>query len=132
MLERYAPDSVRKVPQEYRDIYIHGTQISSPERLVCLSGQIGIGSDGSVGRSFKAQCEQAMDNVEALLAEAGMSNSDILRVTYFLTEQENIAELSQIRKTRWRSETPPAVTTLVVKALAAADLLVEIEVTAAT
>lgn len=131
MLIRLAPDTVRQVPERFQGIYVHGTHIETPERLVFLSGQIGVGPDGKTLAGFKDQCNQAMDNVEALLADAGMTTADILRVTYFVTEADNLVALSELRQARWNQGHAPAVTTLVVAGLAAPDLLVEIEVTAA-
>jgi len=130
MLKRLAPDTVREVPERFQGIYVHGTQIEAPARLVCLSGQIGVAPDGKTRVGFKDQCNQAIDNVEALLADADMTTADILRVTYFVTEADNLAALSEVRQARWNQGHAPAVTTLVVAALAAPDLLVEIEVTA--
>ncbi|WP_300015204.1 RidA family protein [uncultured Roseobacter sp.] len=110
---------------------MHGTEITEPRRFVFLSGQIGVAPDGTTHASFKDQCNQAIDNVEALLVDAEMTTADILRVTYFVTDADNLASLSEVRQTRWNEGNAPAVTTLVVAALAAPDLLVEIEVTAA-
>ena len=130
MLRRYAPATVRAVPEQFGGIYVHGVGLSAPERLLFLSGQIGITPEGATLGTFAAQCHQAIDNVEALLAEAEMTPADILRVTYFLTDARDLADLTRIRQARWASAQPPAVTTLVVAALASPDLLVEIEVTA--
>ncbi len=71
-----------------------------------------------------------MANVEAILESAGLSQNDLLRVTYYLTNKDHLAELNKIREKRWATSDPPAVTTLVVEALANDDLLVEIEVIA--
>ncbi|WP_195818354.1 RidA family protein [Roseobacter sp. MH60115] len=131
MLKRLSPNTLRAVPERYQGIYVHGTQIASPSRFVFLSGQIGVAPDGTTHASFKEQCNQAIDNVEALLADAEMTTADILRVTYFVTDPDHLASLSEVRQARWNQGTAPAVTTLVVAALAAPDLLVEIEVTAA-
>lgn len=131
MLRRMAPETVRAVPEQYRGIYVHGTELAAPKRLVYLSGQIGVTADGKTPAGFKQQCHQAIDNVEALLADADMTTADIVRVVYFVTDANNLASLSEVRQTRWNEGNAPAVTTLVVAALAAPDLLVEIEVTAA-
>jgi enamine deaminase RidA (YjgF/YER057c/UK114 family) len=100
--------------------------------MLVISGQIGIEPDGSVPAGFSAQCERAMTNVEALLADADMAVSDIIKVNYYLTRPIDLASLAEIRSGRWASEAPPAVTTLVVAALARPELLIEIEVTAAS
>jgi len=130
MLKHLAPETIRKVPPPFQKIYSHAVEISAPQRLVLMSGQIGVAPDGKTLDSFDEQCHQAMANVEALLADAGMTQTNMLRVTYYLTDAENLPALGKIRTTRWGSDQPPAVTTLVVAALAAPELLVEIEVVA--
>lgn len=130
MLKRLTPETIRKVPPPFQRIYTHAVEISAPQQLVFMSGQIGVAPDGETPPGFDAQCHQAMANVEALLAEAGMTRANMLRVTYYLTDAQDLTALGQIRNTRWGSEQPPAVTTLVVAALAAPELLVEIEVVA--
>lgn len=131
MIRRFSPAALRAVPKQYQGIYVHGTQINHPQSLVCLSGQIGVAPDGSTPEGFELQCHQAIDNVEALLADAGLATSDILRVVYYVTKAANLSILSKVRQARWNEGHAPAVTTLVVSALASPELLVEIEATAA-
>ncbi len=130
MLQRLTPHTIRKVPSGFERIYTHAVEVSEPKRLLFMSGQIGIAPDGKVAESFDAQCNQAMANVEALLVEAAMTRANMARVTYYLTDADNLAALGIIRNTRWGSDQPPAVTTLVIAALASPELLVEIEVVA--
>ncbi len=130
MLIRHAPTTVSKVPPRYAGIFSHGSEIAEPARFLFLSGQIGVDQDGTTKTGFEAQTRQAIDNVEALLHAADMTRDDILRVVYYVTDAGNLKALSGIRQERWSSNTAPAITTLVVTALAAPDLLVEIEVTA--
>lgn len=130
MLQRLAPETVSAVPARYAGIFAHGTVLDGATRLVFLSGQIGVSPDGVTQVGFEAQTHQAMDNVEALLTEAGLSQSDICRVVYYVTDAKHLKPLSDLRQKRWSSAASPAVTTLVVSALAAPDLLVEVEVTA--
>lgn len=130
MLKRYNPRSVRDVPETFQGIYTHAVEVAEPSKLLLVSGQVGVTPDGTTLPTFEEQCNQAMDNVEALLVASGMSEKNILRVTYYLTEENHLAALTRVRQARWASTEPPAVTTLVVAALASPDLLVEIEVTA--
>lgn len=130
MITRLAPAAMRAVPEQYQGIYVHGTQITAPQSLVFLSGQIGVAPDGQTCDGFEQQCHKAMDNVEVLLRGADLDTSDILRVVYYVTDAAFLPGLSELRQSRWNRGHPPAVTTLVVAALAAPDLLVEIEVTA--
>jgi 2-iminobutanoate/2-iminopropanoate deaminase len=131
-VKRHEPATMWQVPQGFRGIYAHAVQLRVPARLLVISGQIGVEPDGSVPVSFSGQCERAMTNVEALLADADMAVSDMIKVNYYLTRPVDLQSLAEIRKRRWASEAPPAVTTLVVAALARPDLLIEIEVTAAS
>jgi 2-iminobutanoate/2-iminopropanoate deaminase len=131
-MKRHEPASMWQVPQGFRGIYAHAVQVRTPARLLVISGQIGVEPDGSVPVSFAGQCERAMTNVEALLADADMAVSDIIKVNYYLTRPADLPSLAEIRNRRWASESPPAVTTLVVAALARPELLIEIEVTAAS
>lgn len=130
MMRRLSPDSVWQVPSSFQKIYAHAIEISAPGKLLLISGQIGIAPDGALPDLFEQQCKQAMSNVEALLTAADMATGDILRVTYYVTDPKNLAALSDIRQDRWGSTEPPAVTTLVVAALARPELLIEIEATA--
>ncbi len=130
MLRKLAPQTVSSVPERYAGIFAHGTVLDGPKRLVFLSGQIGVDPDGFTQTGFVAQTHQAMDNVEALLHDSGLTRENILRVVYYVTDPAHLKDLSDLRQLRWNSPQAPAVTTLVVSALAAPDLLVEIEVTA--
>ena len=129
-VSRLNPETIRPVPEIFRGIYTHAVETSGLVRLIFISGQIGVRPDGSTAGTFLEQCHQAMTNVETLLATAGMAMSDVLRVVYYVTDPGDLSDLRQLRQTRWASDHPPAVTTLVVAALANPDLLVEIEVTA--
>lgn len=131
MTTRLNPHTVRAVPEKFKGIYAHAVEAARPARFLFASGQIGVDPNGLPAACFTAQCHLAMDNVEAILSQADMTRSDICRVVYYLTSEDHLEALTRIRQARWSSEQPPAVTTLVVKALAVPDLLVEIEVTAA-
>jgi 2-iminobutanoate/2-iminopropanoate deaminase len=128
---RYNPEAVWQVPEGFRSIYAHGVELRSNARLLFVSGQIGIAPDGSLAGDFAVQCEVAMTNVEAMLAAAAMTHTNIVKLVFYLTRAVDLPMLGELRRKRWASATPPAVTTLVVAALARPELLVEIDVTAA-
>jgi enamine deaminase RidA (YjgF/YER057c/UK114 family) len=81
---------------------------------------------------FEVQCDVAMTNVETLLAAAGMNHTNILKLVFHLTRAADLPMLGELRRRRWASSTPPAVTALVVAALVRPELLVEIDVIAAS
>ena len=128
---RHNPEAVWPVPESFRSIYAHGVELRGDAGLLFVSGQIGIAPDGSLAPDFAAQCEVAMTNVEAMLAAAAMTHTNIVKLVFYLTRAVDLPMLGELRRNRWASSTPPAVTTLVVAALARRELLVEIDATAA-
>jgi enamine deaminase RidA (YjgF/YER057c/UK114 family) len=79
---------------------------------------------------FAAQCERAMGNVEALLAAAGMTTANIVKLTYYATQPTDFPILLQIRQQRWAFDPAPSVTAIAVSALARPEYLIEIEAVA--
>lgn len=129
--KRLDPSSVWQASPAFRGIYSHAVVVPPGTRLLALSGQVGIAPDGSIRSNFRDQCLQAMGNVEALLAAADAGLPDIVKITYYLTAAADLPLLTDLRQQRWSSSQPPAVTTLVVAALARPDLLIEIDILAA-
>ncbi|HET7500868.1 MAG TPA: RidA family protein, partial [Kofleriaceae bacterium] len=114
----------------YQAVFAHGVEVPPGARTLYVSGQVGIGDDGrTVEGGFDAQCGQAIANVEAVLASAGMALDDIVKVTFYLTRREDIPRLRDIRAERLA--VAPTVTMVLVAGLHAPDWLVEIEVVAA-
>lgn len=91
-----------------------------------ISGQVGIGPDGKPGADIGAQARAAIGALGAVLAEAGMSTADLVKTTIYLTDASLIPGFMEAAAATLPSP-PPATTLLIVKALAAPELLVEIE-----
>jgi len=121
------PASVWQVPGAFKSIYSHAVEVSGLERLLIVSGQFGVATNGELGADFASQCEQAMDNVEALLAAGRMTTSHVAKITYYVTRAEDFPALVEIRRRRWAWESAPAVTAMVVSGLARPEYLIEIE-----
>ncbi len=130
-MRNHNPSTVWTVPEPFRTIYSHAVEVPVVSRNLHVSGQLGVDVDGVMSPDFGGQLDQAMTNVEALLAAAGMARSHIVKATFFLTRTQDLPTLGDVRRRRWSSEIPPAVTVIVVAALARPDALVEVEVTAA-
>lgn len=99
---------------------------------IFLRGQVG--QDLDTGESVAAgdpagQAEQAMDNVELLLAECGAAIPDICKVVVYLTDIRFREPVYQVLGRRMRGARP-VFTGLVVVALARPEWLVEVDVTA--
>jgi len=98
---------------------------------VQLAGQVGADADGSFPDTVEAQFENAMAACTGLLGRIGGSADDVLKITYYLTEQP--ADLSRVRGAIAKAfgGTPPVATYLIVAGLAAPDRKVEIDIMAA-
>ncbi len=117
------------VAPSFETIYAHAVEIPANARVLHVSGQIGRTADGLVPENFEAQFRLAIANLFDVLAGAGMTAADIVKLTFFLTNAADLPQLGMIR--RELLSVSPAVTTLVVAGLAAPDLLVEVEAIAA-
>jgi enamine deaminase RidA (YjgF/YER057c/UK114 family) len=124
------PSSVWQVPDAFRSVYTHATEVKAATTMLFISGQFGVRPDGSLPETFSAQATQAMENVEALLAASGMSFANVGKLKFFLTRNTDAPDLVKARSARWGQSQPPAVTVLTVSALARPEYLIEIEATA--
>ncbi len=107
-----------------------GALVTAPPRTLYISGQVGVDASGQVGKDIGEQARLATANVNAVLAAAGMSPSNLVKVTIYLTDQGDVPGFMEAAAGALPSP-PPATTLLIVKGLAAPNLLVEIEAIAA-
>ncbi len=127
-MKNHNPPTVWTVPEQFRTIYTHATEVPAGTRQLHVSGQFGVDPDGAMRPDFAGQLDQAMTNVEALLASASMGRADLVKATFFLTRTADLPALGEARRRRWASDAPAAVTVIVVAALARPDALIEVEV----
>lgn len=87
-------------------------------RLLTTSGYLGTLPDGSglVAGGFAAETRQALDNIQAVLAEAGCALTDVMRVNVSLTDIKRFAEMDAIYR-EYFSEPYPTRNTIGVKEL---------------
>jgi 2-iminobutanoate/2-iminopropanoate deaminase len=66
--------------------------------LIVTSGYLGTAPDGSgvVPGGFEAEVRQALDNIKAVLAAAGVSLAQVVRVNVSLTDINRFAEMDAI------------------------------------
>ena len=75
-----------------------------------------------------AQCEQALANIEAALAEAGSGFGDVVRFRYILPERSDFEPCWPALRRRFGANPPAA--TMIVAGLSDPRMRIEIEVTA--
>jgi 2-iminobutanoate/2-iminopropanoate deaminase len=110
--------------------YSDAIEVAQPSRLLFLSGTPGLDRDGRLPDSFEEQADQAWRNIFALLQGAGVGPEHLVKVTQYLTRQEDIARYPPIRS-RWLGDHRPASMLSVIPALVRPEFLIEIEVIAA-
>jgi enamine deaminase RidA (YjgF/YER057c/UK114 family) len=109
--------------------YALAYEITAPKRTVYISGQIPTRADGSVPDGFEAQCRQVWANIDAVLADAGMTRKDLVKVTTYLSDRRDREMNSRIRR-EVLGEHLPALTIIIADIYDPAWLL-EIEAIAA-
>jgi 2-iminobutanoate/2-iminopropanoate deaminase len=108
--------------------YAHGVEIREPQRLVFVAGTMGLDPTGAAGASLEEQLTLVWGNLRAILAAAGMTLDNVVRVTSYLRDVAYAEENARARVAALGRAVP---TTAIVTQTLADDWLVEIEVIAA-
>lgn len=86
--------------------------------IVFVSGQIGVDpATGKLREGFEGQVRQTLENIIALVKEAGGKVDDIVKVQVYLTDINKFEEFNSIYR-EYFNENPPARSTFEVSNLA--------------
>ncbi|MFC5506533.1 MULTISPECIES: RidA family protein [Hyphomicrobiales] len=110
--------------------YSHGIAVPAGHRLVACSGQLGMARDGSIPEDARAQADLCFANIGAILAEAGMTLADIVRLNAYVTDRAHMKGYMESRDAHVGTP-PPASTLMIVSGFTLPAFKVEIEVLAA-
>lgn len=121
-----SPDTIRAPFARYS----HGIEVPAGSRLVFCSGQLGIAADETIPDDVRAQADLCFANIAAILTEAGLSLSDIVRINAYVTERAHMQGYMQSRDAHVGSP-PPASTLMIVTGFTRPEFKVEIEIVAA-
>ncbi len=115
-----------------RGDYSHGIVVSAG-RFLFIAGQTAVGKEGQIVGvgDIDAQARQVYENIGAILAEAGMTFANLVKMTTFVTDVSFRGKVSEVRRQYLQGDFP-ANTLVVVKGLAEAEYLLEIEAVAWT
>jgi reactive intermediate/imine deaminase len=85
------------------------SQATTTDDLIFTAGQIPLTPDGDLldHTDVDVQTEQALENVQAILEEAGASMDDVLKVTVYMTDVREFETMNQTYETFFESD-PPA------------------------
>jgi enamine deaminase RidA (YjgF/YER057c/UK114 family) len=108
----------------------------SAGRIIFIAGQTALDRDGNVvGKNdFAAQAAQVFRNLGFALQASGCTATNLVKLTVFLTDMDNLALYREARNRFFASVTPqaaPAVTLVEVSKLYGPDFMIEIEAIAA-
>ena len=115
-----------------RGIMSQGVKVPAGN-MVFVSGQVARNAQGeTVGvGDITAQTRQTLENVRSVLAEAGATMDDVVKVTVFVTDVGHYSQIHEVRGEFFKSGYP-ASTMVEVSSLVSKDLLIEIEAIAVT
>ncbi|PXX57796.1 enamine deaminase RidA (YjgF/YER057c/UK114 family) [Nocardia tenerifensis] len=111
------------------DDYVHAMEVRGAERLLFVSGTMGLDADGKPAETLTEQLELIWSNLRTILASADMTVDNIVRLTSYLRDASD-AEANAAARTAALGGRAVPTTALVVQTLDS-DWLVEIEVVAA-
>lgn len=105
-------------------------------RLVFIAGQTALNQDGElIGKDdFAVQAAQVFRNLSIALQSVGCTATNLVKLTVFLTDMDNLLLYREARNRFFATTAPPAapaVTLIEVSRLYGADFMIEIEAIAA-
>lgn len=109
--------------------YVHAMEVRGAQRLVFVAGTMGLDPAGKPGATLAEQLDLIWSNIRTILASAGMTVDDIVRLTSYLRDAA-YAEANAEARVAALGGRPVPTTAIVVETLVSA-WLVEIEVVAA-
>lgn len=135
-MDRQVMDRQVVNPWKWQDAFgfVQANKTSGAEHILLCSGQLSVDADGRPTNAgdMRAQIEQALDNLEAVLREAGFTLADVVRLNYYVTDIDAFLGAGETLGGRLAAGgCRPASTLLNVVRLAFPESMIEIEATAA-
>jgi len=107
------------------------SQAIAANGFLFISGQLGVTPSGEfAGADVKSQAQRSLQNLQAILSEAGLGFENVVKTTIFLADIADFAVVNEIYAEFFK-EPYPARSTVAVKTLPKGGL-VEIELIAVT
>jgi 2-iminobutanoate/2-iminopropanoate deaminase len=107
------------------DDYVHALEVRNAGRLLFISGTMGLDPAGKPGAGLQEQLELIWSNIRVILASAGMTVDNIVRLTSYLRDPAYAEANAAARTAALGARRVP--TTAIVATTLDSDWLVEIE-----
>ena len=122
-------------PWTWQDQYgfVQAVEVSDVRRVIMISGQASVDTAGQPlhPEDMTTQLQQALDNLETVLVEAGLDLSAVVRLNYYTTDVDRFyAAATAVRGRLEEANCQAASTVLGVLRLGHPELLVVVEATA--
>jgi enamine deaminase RidA (YjgF/YER057c/UK114 family) len=111
------------------DDYVHAMEVRGAQRLLFVAGTMGLDPSGTPGTTLAEQLDLIWSNIRAILAAAGMTVDNIVRLTSYLRDASYAEANAVARVAALGGRTVP--TTAIIAETLVSDWLIEIEVIAA-
>jgi 2-iminobutanoate/2-iminopropanoate deaminase len=98
-------------------------KVEAGQTMVFISGQTGVDADGEVQHEddFEAHCRLMFENMGTVLEQAGASFDDVVKITVFIKNMDNLPAFTKVKKEFFSGDGPAqsavGVTTLAIPAL---------------
>lgn len=109
--------------------YSQAVKIEDFQKVLFISGQIPVSDDDKIPEGFEAQARLVWRNIDAQLKAAGMSKSDLVKITMYLSDRQFATANREVRN-EYLGALSPALT-VVVCAIFDDKWLLEVEAVAA-
>ncbi|WID97078.1 RidA family protein [Bosea vestrisii] len=109
--------------------YAHAMEVVAPQRLLFVSGTMGLDEAGKPGATLDEQLALIWNNLRTILASASMGVDNIVRLTSYLRDASFVEANQNARLAALGGRAIP--TTAIVAQTLREDWLVEIEIIAA-
>jgi enamine deaminase RidA (YjgF/YER057c/UK114 family) len=109
--------------------WIHALEVRGAERMLFVSGTMGLREDFTAPETLEEQLECVWNNLRAILASAGMTVDNIMRLTSYLRDASYAEANAQARNRALGNRRIP--TTAIVVQTLDSRWLIELEIIAA-
>jgi 2-iminobutanoate/2-iminopropanoate deaminase len=106
--------------------YVHQVEITGKERLLIISGQVGMRKDGTIPEDPLEQLDLALENIFLNLRAADMELTDIVKLTYYLVGEIDTSKRRALVAAKLHGHQPCS-TLVYVAGLASPAYRVEVE-----
>ncbi|MEO0725347.1 MAG: Rid family detoxifying hydrolase [Bacteroidota bacterium] len=85
-------------------------QATAHNGTLFVSGQIAIDpkSGELITRTIEEETHQVMNNLQAILTEAGLTFEDVLKCSVFVSDMNNYSRINEVYATYFQEDTAPA------------------------